>query len=139
MKRRYRIALYAALSVIGLLLALVAGLFGLLQTGYARDQLRQQIADATAGSATGIGAVAASDAANSASSAAVLLSSVRPCVASNTRARGGGASSFQARAPSISRSNADAVFFAKATTTGMAAGVMHALSRVTGPRLGASR
>ena len=54
MKRRYRIAIYAALSVIGVLLALVAGLFAVLQTGYARDQLRQQIANATAGSSTAV-------------------------------------------------------------------------------------
>ncbi len=54
MKRRYRIAIYAALSVIGILLALVAGLFGVLQTGYARDQLRQWIAEATAGSSTAV-------------------------------------------------------------------------------------
>src|SRR5688572_449882 len=52
MKRRYRIAIYVGLSAICILLALVAGLFGVLQTGYARDQLRQQIADATAGSST---------------------------------------------------------------------------------------
>ena len=49
MKRRYRIAIYVVLSVVGILLALVAGLFGLLQTGYARYQLRQKIAEATAG------------------------------------------------------------------------------------------
>src|SRR5688500_3129149 len=54
MKRRYRIALIVGLSVVGVLLALVAGLFALLQTGYARDQLRQRIADATAGSSTEI-------------------------------------------------------------------------------------
>jgi len=54
MKRRYRIAIYIGLSVIGILLALVAGLFGVLQTGYARDQLRQRIADATAGSSTAV-------------------------------------------------------------------------------------
>lgn len=52
MRRRYRIALTVGLSVVGVLLALVVGLFALLQTGYARDQLRQQIADATAGSST---------------------------------------------------------------------------------------
>ena len=52
MRRRYRIALYIGLSVVGVLLALVAGLLAVLQTGYARDQLRQQIADATAGSST---------------------------------------------------------------------------------------
>jgi translocation and assembly module TamB len=52
MKRRYRIALTIGLSVVGVLLALVVGLFALLQTGYARDQLRQQVADATAGSST---------------------------------------------------------------------------------------
>ena len=52
MRRRYRIALIAGLSVVGVLLALVAGVFAALQTGYARDQLRQQVADATAGSAT---------------------------------------------------------------------------------------
>ena len=52
MKRRYRIAIYIGLSVVGILLALVAGLFGVLQTGYARDQLRQWIAEATAGSST---------------------------------------------------------------------------------------
>ena len=40
------------LSVVGVLLALTAGLFAVLQTGYARDQLRQQIQDATAGSST---------------------------------------------------------------------------------------
>ena len=50
MRRRYRIALYVALSIVGILLALAAGLFGVLQTGFARDQLRQRIADATAGS-----------------------------------------------------------------------------------------
>jgi hypothetical protein len=54
MKRRCRIAIYIGLSVIGILLALVAGLFGVLQTGYARDQLRQRIADATAGSSTAV-------------------------------------------------------------------------------------
>ncbi|HJR23344.1 MAG TPA: translocation/assembly module TamB domain-containing protein [Dongiaceae bacterium] len=54
MKRRYRIAIYVALSVVGLLLALVAALFGVLQTGYARDQLRQQIATATAGNSTAV-------------------------------------------------------------------------------------
>jgi len=54
MKRRYRIAIYVALSVIGILLALVAGLFGVLQTGYARDQLRQWIAEATADSSTAV-------------------------------------------------------------------------------------
>src|SRR4029450_8199021 len=51
MKGRYRIAIYVVLSVVGILLALLAGLFGLLQTGYARGQLRQKIAEATAGSA----------------------------------------------------------------------------------------
>ena len=40
MQRRYRIALYIGLSVVGILLALVAGLFGVLQTGFARDQMR---------------------------------------------------------------------------------------------------
>lgn len=54
MRRRYRIALYAGLSVAGILLALAAGLFGLLQTGFARDELRQQIAQATAGSANAV-------------------------------------------------------------------------------------
>src|SRR5262245_43198446 len=54
MKRRYRIAIYVALSVVGVLLALVAGAFGLLQTDYARDQLRQQIAEATAGSSNAV-------------------------------------------------------------------------------------
>ncbi|MBA4095614.1 MAG: hypothetical protein C0484_02435 [Rhodospirillum sp.] len=52
MRRRYRIALTIGLSVVGVLLALVAGLFALLQTGYARSQVREQIADATAGSST---------------------------------------------------------------------------------------
>ena len=52
MRWRYRIALYVGLSVVGVLLALIAGLFAALQTGYARDQLRQQIADATAGSSS---------------------------------------------------------------------------------------
>jgi translocation and assembly module TamB len=54
MKRRYRIAIYVVLSVVGIVLALVAGLFGLLQTGYARDELRRQIADATAGTSTAV-------------------------------------------------------------------------------------
>jgi translocation and assembly module TamB len=54
MRRRYRIALTIGLSIVGVLLALVAGLFAVLQTGYAREQLRQQIADATAGSSTEI-------------------------------------------------------------------------------------
>ncbi|MGH6930479.1 MAG: hypothetical protein ACREEV_19330, partial [Dongiaceae bacterium] len=52
MKRRYRIALYVCLSIVGVLLALIVGAFGALQTQYARDQLRQRIADATAGSST---------------------------------------------------------------------------------------
>jgi translocation and assembly module TamB len=52
MRRRYRIALTIGLSVVGVLLALIVGLFAVLQTEYARDQLRQRIADATAGSAT---------------------------------------------------------------------------------------
>ena len=52
MRWRYRIALYVGLSVVGVLVALIAGLFAALQTGYARDQLRQQIADATAGSSS---------------------------------------------------------------------------------------
>jgi translocation and assembly module TamB len=52
MRRRTRIALYAGLSAVGLLLALTAGLFGLLQTGFARDQLRQRIADVTAGTSS---------------------------------------------------------------------------------------
>ena len=54
MKRRYRIAIYIGLSVVGILLALLAGLFGVLQTGYARDQLRQRIAEATAGSSAAV-------------------------------------------------------------------------------------
>jgi translocation and assembly module TamB len=54
MQRRYRIAIYVALSVLGLLVALLAGLFGVLQTGYGRDELRRQIAAATAGSANAI-------------------------------------------------------------------------------------
>lgn len=54
MKRRFRIALYVALSVSGLLLALVAGLFGALQMDYARDELRRRIAAATAGTSTAV-------------------------------------------------------------------------------------
>jgi translocation and assembly module TamB len=45
-----RRAIYIGLSVLGILLALVAGLFGALQTGFARDQMRLWIADMTAGS-----------------------------------------------------------------------------------------
>ncbi len=54
MQRRYRIAIYVALSAVGILLALLAGLFALLQTDYARDQLRQKIAEATAGNANAV-------------------------------------------------------------------------------------
>src|SRR5690242_13607658 len=54
MKRRYRLAIYVVLSVVGIVLALVAGLFGLLQTGYPRDELRRQIAHATAGTSTAV-------------------------------------------------------------------------------------
>lgn len=47
-----RRALYILLSVIGVLLLLLAGLFGALQTGLARDRLRLMIADMTAGTST---------------------------------------------------------------------------------------
>src|SRR5262245_44431026 len=47
-----RRALYIAAAIVGTLLALVAGLFGVLQTGFARDYARQWIADATAGTST---------------------------------------------------------------------------------------
>jgi translocation and assembly module TamB len=50
MPRRYRRAIYIGLSVLGVVLALVAGLFGALQTGFARDRIRLWIADVTAGS-----------------------------------------------------------------------------------------
>ncbi|HET6620856.1 MAG TPA: translocation/assembly module TamB domain-containing protein [Dongiaceae bacterium] len=44
-----RRAFYIGLAIPGILLALVAGLFGALQTGFARDHLRTWIADLTAG------------------------------------------------------------------------------------------
>src|SRR5690349_8833474 len=47
-----RRTLYIALSIVGIVLLLVAGMFGALQTGYARDRLRTWIADATAGTST---------------------------------------------------------------------------------------
>jgi translocation and assembly module TamB len=50
MPRRYRRAIYVGLSVLGVVSALVAGLFGILQTDFARDQLRHRIANITAGS-----------------------------------------------------------------------------------------
>jgi translocation and assembly module TamB len=47
-----RRAIYIALSIVGVVLLLLAGMFGALQTGYARDRLRMWIADATAGTST---------------------------------------------------------------------------------------
>jgi len=47
-----RRAIYLGLSVLGILLVLVAGLFGVLQTDLARDHIRLWIADKTAGSTT---------------------------------------------------------------------------------------
>ncbi|WP_119299630.1 translocation/assembly module TamB domain-containing protein [Dongia deserti] len=47
-----RRAIYILLSIIGVLLLLVAGLFAALQTGFARDQARLLIADMTAGTST---------------------------------------------------------------------------------------
>ncbi|HEY1386078.1 MAG TPA: hypothetical protein VGF43_20810, partial [Dongiaceae bacterium] len=47
-----RRALYIAAAIVGILLALVAGSFGALQTGFARDYGRQWIASATAGTST---------------------------------------------------------------------------------------
>ncbi|HET6221862.1 MAG TPA: hypothetical protein VFE11_06830, partial [Dongiaceae bacterium] len=47
-----RRALYIGIAIVGILLALVAGLFGVLQTGFARDQMRHWIASATAGTST---------------------------------------------------------------------------------------
>src|ERR1051325_1127937 len=47
-----RRALYVGLGLVGVLLVLVAGSFGVLQTGFARDHVRQWIARTTAGSTT---------------------------------------------------------------------------------------
>ncbi|MEZ5833660.1 MAG: translocation/assembly module TamB domain-containing protein [Dongiaceae bacterium] len=47
-----RRSIYIGLSVVAALLAIVAGLFGALQTDYARNRILLWIADATAGSAT---------------------------------------------------------------------------------------
>ncbi|HET6158584.1 MAG TPA: translocation/assembly module TamB domain-containing protein [Dongiaceae bacterium] len=47
-----RRAIYIALSVLSILLALVVVLFGVLQSGFARDRMRLWIAELTAGSST---------------------------------------------------------------------------------------
>jgi translocation and assembly module TamB len=49
MPRKYRRPIYIGLAVLGVVLALVAGLFGALQTDFARDRIRLWIAEITAG------------------------------------------------------------------------------------------